>query len=539
MTQTSAAAPDRYQKLIDIGVALSAERDHARLSERILIEAMEICNADGGTLYLLSEDERQLKFEIVRNRSLGIALGGTTGRPVEFPPLPLYDPEGPPNHANVATHAVLARKTVNLGDAYLAPGFDFSGTRRFDTATGYRSRSFLTVPLANRRGAVVGVLQLINATAADGKVAAFDAADQAVVEALASQAAVAIENESLLRGQRALLEAFIKVIAMAIDRKSPYTSGHCQRVPVLTEMLAEAANAATSGPFAGFTLDAEQMYALHIAGWMHDCGKVTTPEYVVDKSTKLETIYDRIELVATRFEVLKREAEIARLAGRISAADAAARIAQYDSDRVFLAEINRGGEAMSDTAVERLGRIAKYQWRGLDSADGAEQDFLTPDEHDNLAIRRGTLNASERAVINDHIVATIEMLEALPFPKHLRHVPEYAGGHHEKMDGTGYPKKLTREQMSAPARMMAIADIFEALTAADRPYKAPMKLSQAMAIMTRMKADHHVDPELFDLFVTQKVYRAYADKFLRPDQIDAVDEAAALAAKPRPIQRSP
>ena len=535
MSSTNGPQPDRdfatrYEKLVELGIALSSERNHDRLTETILIEAMDFCNADGGTLYL--RDGEALRFVIVRNRSLGIALGGTTGKAPSFAPLALLDPKtGQPNHNNVATYVALSGKTVALADAYAATDFDFSGTRRFDASMGYRSKSFLTLPLLNHREEVVGVLQLINALdPATGSPIEFEDRTRRLVEALASQAAIAIDNQDLIRGQKNLLEAFIKVIAMAIDRKSPYTSGHCQRVPVLTEMLADAACAATEGPFRDFGLDDDGWYELRIAGWMHDCGKVTTPEHVVDKPTKLSTIHDRIDSVALRVEILKRDALIEALRTGTPETDVSLRLAALDDDLAFLRSANKGGEALSDDAISRIRRIATERWR---DGGGTDRPLLDADEVENLSIRRGTLTGKERKIINDHIVATIDMLEALPFPKHLRRVPEYAGGHHEKMDGTGYPRGLKREQMSVPARMMAIADIFEALTAHDRPYKGPMKLSQAIRIMADMKRDHHVDPDLFDLFVGAGVYRRYAEKFLDAGQVDEPDVAAALAAKPR------
>lgn len=522
------AIPAKIEKLVELGIALSSERNHARLTETILIEAMGFCNADGGTLYLRDGDK--LRFIIVRNSSLGIALGGTTGKEPNFAPLDLFDKvTGAPNRNNVATHVALSGRSVALSDAYAATDFDFSGTRRFDQTTGYRSKSFLTIPLRNHRNEVSGVLQLINAMdRTTNDVVDFDPTSQRLVEALASQAAVAIDNQDLIRGQKDLLEAFIKVIAMAIDRKSPYTSGHCQRVPVLTEMIAEAACAATDGPFRDFDLDDDGWYELRIAGWMHDCGKVTTPEHVVDKPTKLSAIYDRIETVAARIEILKRDSEIAAL--RAGGGNVRAELAALDDDLAFLRKINKGGESLSEEARARILRIASMTWR---DAGGRERPLLDANEVENLSVRRGTLTEAERRTINDHIVATIDMLEALPFPKHLKRVPEYAGGHHEKMDGTGYPRGLKRDDMSLPARMMAIADIFEALTARDRPYKDPMTLSQAIGIMTDMKRNHHVDPDLFDLFVRGGVYRRYAEEFLDRRQIDEPDIAAALAAKPR------
>jgi HD-GYP domain-containing protein (c-di-GMP phosphodiesterase class II) len=511
----------RLEQLNAIGASLSAERDINRLLEAILTAAKSITRADGGTLYRLTE-ERTLRFEIVRTSSLRYYLGGTTGNPVPFYPIQLYK-EGKPNHGMVAAYAALTGKTVNISDAYTAEGFDFSGTRAFDQKTGYRSTSFLTVPMRNHEHEIIGVLQLINAQdPASGKILPFSASDQRLAESLASQAAVAITNRMLINQLESLFESFINLINTAIDEKSPYTGGHCQRVPTLTMLLAEAVNETKEGPFAGFQMSDKDRYELKIAGLLHDCGKVTTPVHVVDKSTKLETIFDRIQLVDTRFEVLKRDLEIEALKGTLDPQKLRQRLRELDDDRRFLHACNIGGERMRDEDMERVRRIAAYRWR---DAAGHEVSFLTEDELTNLTIRAGTLTEDERKVINHHIVATIKMLEALPWPKHLTNVPEYAGGHHERMDGKGYPKGLKREQMSVQARCMGIADIFEALTAKDRPYKKGKTLSESLEILGRMRLNGHVDPDLFDVFVRRKVYRRYAEMFLDPEQIDDVDES--------------
>ena len=530
----------RLEQLNSIGAALSKERDITRLLESILIAAKTITHADGGTLYRMTEDGHALRFEIMRTDSLRIAMGGTTGNPINFPNLPLINDKGESNDSMVAAYAAIHDKTVNIADAYTEAGFDFSGTRRFDERTGYRSQSFLTVPMKDHEGEIIGVLQLINAL--DPKtleVKHFSSADQSLAESLASQAAIALTNRLLITQLEVLFESFISLINMAIDEKSPYTGGHCQRVPTLTMMLAEAADAIQEGPLATFRMDERDRYELKIAGLLHDCGKVTTPVHVVDKATKLQTLFDRIELIDTRFEVLKRDAEIRALRRQLAlcrnrdTADEEAiwqefreEVQALDGDREFLRKANVGGEAMQDEDLQRVRTIGSgRKWR---HGDGAETDFLSADEVANLTIRAGTLTMEERGIINHHIVATIKMLEQLPWPKHLTRVPEYAGGHHERMDGKGYPKGLTREQMSVQARMMGIADIFEALTARDRPYKQGMKLSQAMGIMAKFRNGGHIDPDLFDVFVRQGVYRRYAEQFIDPAQIDEVDEAALL-----------
>lgn len=508
----------RLETLNAIGVALSSEKDLLTLLERILEAAREFAGADGGTLYRVDGDA--LVFEVLRNDSLGFFMGGRRGAPITFPPVPLHLPDGSGNHAMVVAHCALTGQTINIPDAYQAAGYDFSGTRAFDARTGYRSQSFLTVPMKDHEGRVIGVLQLINAKDAAGRVRAFSAADQRLVESLASQAAIALNNRLLLEQMEKLFESLIELINTAIDEKSPYTGGHCQRVPVLTMMLAEAAARVTEGPLAGFTMSEADRYELKIAGLLHDCGKITTPVHVVDKATKLQTLFDRIELIDTRFEVLLRDAEIAHLKGEIDAEALAARVAQLESDRAFLRRANTGGESMADADIARIQAIAAYRWQ---PRGGREQDFLSADEVENLSIRRGTLNRAEREIINHHIVMTIRMLEALPWPPHLARVPEYAGGHHERMDGKGYPKGLTREQLSIPARVMGIADVFEALTARDRPYKPGKTLSESLAILGRMKVENHIDPDLFDVFLKEGVWRDYAERFLEPEQIDEID----------------
>jgi HD-GYP domain-containing protein (c-di-GMP phosphodiesterase class II)/anti-sigma regulatory factor (Ser/Thr protein kinase) len=569
-----------YRWLIEVGVALSAERDHNRLLEKIVVGAKELTNADGGTLYLVSEDGSELDFIIMRNDTMGFALGGTTGEAVPFAPVPLRDADGTPNRHSVVAAAAIAGETIILADVHNAPGFDFSVARAFDAKTGYRSQSFLSVPLKNHDAEVVGVLQLINARAPDGSTISFAAEFVPLIEALASQAAVALDNQMLIDAQKNLFRSVLKVFDAAIDAKSPYTGGHCHRVPEATNMLARAADAATEGPFAEFHLNGEEWYELEVAGGLHDCGKVTTHEYVVDKATKLETIYNRIHEIRTRFEVVKRDAEIDYLRALLAGGDEAvlraardARFAELDDDFAFVADCNIGSEFMAPEKIARLQRIASATWQrtiddrlGLSWTESTRRpdssvalpatEYLLADksshliEHDtaplapdnrwgfvikppaykanlgevhNLSIRYGTLTAEERYHINDHIVQTIIMLEALPYPKNLRRVPEWAGGHHEKMDGTGYPRGLKREQMSIPARIMMIADIFEALTARDRPYKARKKLSECIDIMARMSRERHIDPDLFELFLKSGVYRAYAEIFLLPEQIDEVD----------------
>ena len=534
----------RLEQLNEIGAALSLEKDLKALLEKILLAAKTITRADGGTLYLVEGEgaAQVLRFEIVRTASLDIAMGGTTGNAIPFYPIHLFK-QGDPNTSMVAAFAALTGQTVNIADAYTEEGFDFSGTRAFDQKTGYRSKSFLTVPMKNHEGEIIGVLQLINCQdPATGEIVAFSPSDQRLAESLASQAAIALTNRALISQLENLFESFINMINEAIDEKSPYTGGHCQRVPQLTMMLAEAVNDTIEGPLAEFTMTEKDRYELRIAGLLHDCGKITTPVHVVDKATKLETIFDRINLVDTRFEVLKRDAEIDALTKKVELArqleldeitrrerayeiddDLRETLRQIEEDRKFLRRCNIGGESMSKEEQDRALQIGlSYKWR---DPVGNTANFLTDDELKNLTIPRGTLTSEEREIINHHIVSTINMLEALPWPKHMRNVPEYAGGHHERMDGKGYPRGLRRDQMSVQARIMGVADIFEALTAKDRPYKKGKTLSESLEILGKFKLNGHIDPDLFDVFIRRKVYMKYAAQFLDPEQIDAVDES--------------
>lgn len=448
----------------------------------------------------------------------------------------------------------------------------------------------LSVVLNDRSHELLGVLTL-QLPVEEGQSRQVEQPFRRFVEELSGAAAVAVETRQLVEAQQRLLDAIIKLLADAIDAKSPYTGGHCERVPQLAQMLLEKVVASDTGPYADFAMSDAELYEFRIAAWLHDCGKITSPEYVVDKATKLETLYNRIHEVRTRFEVLWRDAEIGYWRGLAGGGDQEAlqlelerHRAELQEEFAFVASANIGGEFMKDEDVERLKRIGARQWlRHFDDRLGLSHDeserlaavpvrqlpaaeplladrpeHIVPwgerkppvDKHDprnvwgfdmrlpaqaynygelyNLGIRRGTLNDEERFKINEHIVQTIIMLNTLPLPRHLKRVPTIAGRHHEKMDGTGYPCRLSQNDMSIPERVMAIADIFEALTAADRPYKAPKTLSESVKILSFMARDQHIDPQLFRLFLTSGVYRAYGEQFLRREQVDEVDVAAYL-----------
>ena len=566
----------RLKGLIETCIMMSMSRDRQALLQQLLGEGRRLLNCDGATMYMVT-DQQTLRFEL-RTRS----------DPLPSQQIPLYNEHtGRPNENFVSVYSVLNNRAVLIDDVYAESRFDLTGTRAFDVATGDRTVSMLTVPIAPRGGAPVGVLQFMNALdPSTGVIVPFDPETVTLVEAMAAQAAVALDNLSLVESQKELMGSLIRVLANAIDAKSPYTGRHCERVPELAMMLARAASDTTEGPLKHFAFRSDEEWEeFRIGAWLHDCGKVTTPEYVIDKATKLETIHNRIHEVRMRFEVLRRDLEIAALRARLDGTWTdetrvahEAELARLDADFAFVAKSNVGTETMDDEAVERLHRIGARRWMrhfddrlGLSAAELAScadepapelphsepllsdrprdivrrppedrpdpsfgfrmdvpQHLYNRGELHNLGVRSGTLTREERYKINEHMVHTITMLEQMPFPKHLRRVPEYAGTHHERMDGKGYPRQLGPDRLSVPSRIMAVADIFEALTASDRPYKKPKKLSEALAVLKRM-AGPHVDADVFNLFLASGVYLEFARKHLDPAQID-VDDASPFYA---------
>ena len=542
---TPSQISQRLDLLTELSVELGKSHDTDILLEHILLVAKRMTNADGGTLYRPSADRRALDFHILINDTLAIHQGGPGGEPIRAPAIPLFDANGVPNLSAVAAYAAHSGESVNVADVYQpqAEGFNFSGMLDFDRQRQYHSKSILTVPMRDHEGELTGVLQLVNARApqtgpdADPTIIAFNQTDQRFIEALAAQAAAALTHQRLIAQLEELLESLVNLINIGIDEKSPYTGRHCQFVPELTMCLAEAVHATETGPLADFRMTDADRKELWMAGLLHDCGKITTPVHVVDKATKLETIFDRIALVDTRYEVLERDAKIAALEQKLAlATDGAATpaaLAGIDAalaaqqqalraERAFLRTANVGGEGMAPADQQRVRDIGARVWTDM---DGAARQFLDADEVLNLSIQYGTLTADERKIINNHIAVTVRMLESLPWPRHLRNVPEYAGGHHERMDGKGYPRGLRGEQMSVQARLMAIADIFEALTACDRPYKKGKMLSESLDILGKFALNGHIDPQLFDIFIRSKVYSEFAQQHMDPRQIDVIDES--------------
>jgi len=518
-------------QLTRIGLALSAEKNINKLLEVIVDYARDLSHADAGTLYILDDDKEHLRFEIMQNDTMKTRIGGTSGVEISLPKVPLHS-DGKPNYYNVSSYTALTGETINIPDVYKAKEFDFTGPREYDASTGYRSKSMLVIPMRNHENNIIGVLQLLNSQIPEtGEVVAFSKDYVDLVASLASQAAVALTNTQLIQDLKNLFYSFIKSIATAIDEKSPYTGGHITRVVDLTMMIAEGINNTDHGPFKDVLFDEDELEELRLAAWMHDVGKITTPENVIDKSTRLQAIFDRTHLVETRFqmiansienEYLQRKIELLRNGIsdeskiKIMDQELAHKISDLGEELKFIKACNDPGEFMSDEKIDRIKKIAKKNYV---SPDG-EHPYLTEDEVENLCIRKGSLTDKERNIIENHAGMTLKILNELPFPAKLANVPEFASSHHEKLDGSGYPRGLSEKELSLQSRIMAIADVFEALTAKDRPYKEPMKLSKAVKIMEFMKQDKHIDGDIYDLFLESRFIYEYAKKQMAPEQID-------------------
>ncbi len=503
----------QLQRLFDIGIALSSEKNLDRLLEMIVEETMRCTNADAGTLYIM--EDSKLHFKILANSTLNTRMGGTSGKPITLPPVEL-------SKENVSAYVAISGETVNIPDVYKAEEFDFTGPRKYDETTGYKSKSMLVVPMRNQNDEIIGVLQLLNAQdAKTGEAIPFSSDYVALTQSLASQAAVALTNAQLIKDMQVLFDSFIRVMATAIDERSEYTGGHIRRVAELGLMICEAINGTEAGPLGDLHFDEDAMKEMSVAGWMHDIGKVTSAVHIMDKSTKLQTIFDRVAMVEERFahirtamekEWLERKIELVVNGApqeKIENGEAvlADKLQKLQDDLDFVIKSNTGGEFMSDDKLERIKEIGARTYK----ANGEERRYLSENEVENLCIRKGTLLGSERQLMQDHIVVTIKMLEQIPFPKHLSRVTDWAGGHHECVDGTGYPKGLKDEKLSTGARILAVADFFEALTATDRPYKKPMPLEKALSILQGEVDRNKLDKDIFELFVQSGIPQRYRE----------------------------
>lgn len=506
---------EKIKKLNRVGTALSAEENLDSLLEMIVSEAKSLTNADGGTLYLM--DDKHLRFKVVQTDSLGIKMGGTSGE-ITWPPLPLYLEDGTPNKKMVAATCALEDRLVNIPDVYEAEGFSFEGTKKFDAGTGYCSKSMLVIPLKDHEHEIIGVLQLINKMDLQtNESITFDSEDESITLSLASQAAIAITNTTLIQGLEKLLEAFLKSIIFAISKKSPYTAGHIKRMVKLSVMLAEAISHDNTF-YKDKHFSAEEIKQINFAALMHDIGKLATPEQVVDKSTKLEALFDRIALVEARIEIIKKALHVAFLEQKITYDEKVEKETLLDEYLQVIQISNKGAEFTSNDKVEMIQKIALEPWM----IDGVNYIILTENEAYNLSVQKGTLTKEERDIINDHAKISVDILNELPFPKKYKEIPQISGNHHEKISGKGYPQGLKGDEISFEARILAIADIFEALTASDRPYKKGNPLSSAMKILYFMAKDDELDKEMVKFFYNSGLYLQYAQELLPQSSIDEV-----------------
>ncbi len=519
----------QIRKLSDIGRALSGVDDLNELLEMIVDQARSFTHADAGTLYIKEGDE--LQFMIFQNDSLNIRMGGKTGDEIPFPPVELKE-------TNVSAFVALNGISVNIPDVYDTALFDFTGPKEFDRSTGYRTQSMLVVLMRNHENDVLGVLQLLNAKDPEtGEVIAFSPECENLTECLASQAAIAISNVQLVNDMENLFEAFLKVMATAIDEKSPVTGGHIRRVANLTLTMAEVIDAQQDGVFKDRFFDTDAMHELRIAAWMHDIGKVTSPMEIMEKSRKLQTIFDRIEQVDLRMAYIQERIKNEGLKKRIQAMQAvtpaaelrrieeetAKRLQEVVDIRAFILRCNEPGETLDDASIEKLKAIAK---RTYTDAKGREKPFLEADELEYLSIRRGTISEAEREKMKEHAYVTVKMLEQIPFTKKLRNIPHFAGAHHECINGTGYPLGLKGDEIPFEGKLMAVVDIAEALTATDRPYKKPMSLEKVHQILRTRAQRGDLDSDLVELFIEQGVYEKYLEKYEPGTQPPAVNGKA-------------
>ena len=509
----------QIKKMSDIGRALSGVYDLNALLEMIVDQARSFTNADAGTLYIL-EDET-LRFQIVQNDSLKIFMGGKTGETIPFPPVELKE-------SNVSAFVALKGKSVNIPDVYDTNLFDFTGPKKFDQSTGYRSKSMLVVPMKNHDNDVIGVLQLLNATnPVNNEVIAFSQDYENLSESLASQAAVSITNAKLISNMTELFEAFVKVMATAIDEKSPVTGGHIRRVADLTLTMAEVIHNHDEGAFKDRKFSPDQMYELRIAAYMHDIGKVTSPVEIVEKAKKLQTIFDRIHYIRLRMdyiiqkvklegqqkkiELLERKADLAEI--KKVELKSEKQIQEMEDIRSFINKCNEPGEFLEDETLDKLKEISLRTY--LDN-EGQQQPFITEDELLNLSIRRGSITDAERKKMQDHAAVTLKMLKQIPFTKKLKNIPSFAGAHHEFINGKGYPLGLKGDEIPFEGKLMAVTDIAEALTASDRPYKKAMPLETVYRILRSMAGNGELDNDMVELFINEEIYKTYQEKHETP-----------------------
>ncbi|MGE5371505.1 MAG: HD domain-containing phosphohydrolase [Solirubrobacterales bacterium] len=504
MTTPQDAVIEQVEILLNVGLALSAEKDHNRLLEIILTEARNITRADSGTLYLRDGDF--LVFKIMHNETMNVFRGGR-GELIDLPPVPM-------RVENVSSYVALTRRSVNIPDVYSAEGFDFSGPKKYDDMTGYKTTSMLVIPLENHENEVIGVLQLINARDEKGLVIPFETRYEKIISALASQAAIALTNMKFMEDIQQLFNSFVEVMATAIDSQTPYNANHTKRVAMLSGALAQSLNDVQDDSYWGRErFDEDRIAQLVMAAWLHDVGKITTPLEVMNKSTRLgssrELVLMRLETITLHLQAEYGKKKIAALeAGNAEAssqADAwwAEQLAHANQVRELVVKVDNPGTFVNNDLMQEISVLEALRYT---AAGGEEQPWFTPDEMESMRVVKGTLTNGERHKMEDHVAYTRRMLDLIPFTKKLKDVPYFAGIHHELLDGKGYPNGLSGDQIPPEGRILALLDVFDALTASDRPYKKAMTVEEALKILGFMVKDGQLDGELLQIFTAARVW---------------------------------
>jgi len=507
MEQTNEFAETARQldNLVSLGIALSEERNREKLLEMIMYEARRVTNADAGTLYLVEEEK--LRMKIIHNETMGTFQGGK-GENIDLPPVPI-------SRSYVSGYVAATGKSVNLPDVYQAEGFDFSGPRKYDRMTGYRTQSMLVIPLRNHLREIIGVLQLINARAESksGEVISFDPRFQSAVESLSSLAAIALTNMQLIQDIENLFESFVQVMVTAIDARTPYNATHTQKVNCLAKLIAQEIHAEENGPFAGEYYDEDRLKELAMAGWLHDIGKIATPLEVMNKSTRLG---DRLPLVLTRLDYAQEREKALSLEkmagfleqGRLQEANQENEalketLKQLQETYELVCKADNPATFVDSDLQQRIAGLEKLTY--LDR-DGSPTPLLQPDEINALSVSKGTLTEDERQIMEEHVNITEKMLSMMPFTRYLSNVPRLACMHHEQLNGAGYPYGLEAKEIPLDARILAVSDVFDALTASDRPYKKGMPPERALEIMGYMVQEGKLDGSLVKLLEERRIW---------------------------------
>ncbi len=478
---------DTLQKVLNIGIAFSKEKNREKLLDQILTSAMDITQCDGGTLYI--NNGETLEFSIMITRSQGIHQGGGEGA-TTLPPVPLSE-------ENVCACGVLYRRLINIPDVYESSRFDFSGPKKYDAMTGYHTQSMLVVPLEDDREHVIGVVQLINALDENGQIIPFAGEYEQILLAMGSQAAICLTNMNYAHQIRKMLDSYVKVMSTAIDARTPYNANHTKNMVIYATRFIDW----LQNNYPGQYFDEQKKQEFIMSVWMHDIGKLITPLEIMDKQSRLAGNY---HLVLERLEKIRLLARIAQLEGRMSGAQAEQTLLDIRQAEKLVRTVNEAGP-LTD---EQIGQVEQLAARTYIEEDGTVHSWLTGQEREQLMIRKGTLTSGERAVMQDHVEKTRMMLEQMALGDDYKDVLQWASRHHELLNGTGYPKGLSGDEICWEIRLLTILDVFEAMTAIDRPYKQPMPAEHALKIMHSMADQGQLDQELLALFEQSRAWVA-------------------------------